>query len=153
MTSNIGSHFIQERIPENAKEIDPKILEQTREEVMDLLKKTIRPEFLNRVDEIIMFKPLTFDEVIQIVRLQFEHLAETLAANEIQLKYTEKAVEYIAKAGFDAQFGARPIKRAMQREILNVLSKKILAGDVDKDLIIVADATAEGIVFRNEPNK
>jgi len=153
MTSNIGSHLIQERIPENAKEIDPKILEQTREEVMDLLKKTIRPEFLNRVDEIIMFKPLTFDEVIQIVRLQFEHLAETLAANEIQLKYTEKAVEYIAKAGFDAQFGARPIKRAMQREILNVLSKKILAGDVDKDLIIVADATAEGIVFRNEPNK
>ncbi len=135
MTSNIGSHLIQERIPENAKEIDPKILEQTREEVMDLLKKTIRPEFLNRVDEIIMFKPLTFDEVIQIVRLQFEHLAETLAANEIQLKYTEKAVEYIAKAGFDAQFGARPIKRAMQREILNVLSKKILAGDVDKDLI------------------
>ncbi|HOE59939.1 MAG TPA: ATP-dependent chaperone ClpB, partial [Bacteroidales bacterium] len=120
MTSNIGSHLIQERIPENAKEIDPKILEQTREEVMDLLKKTIRPEFLNRVDEIIMFKPLTFDEVIQIVRLQFEHLAETLAANEIQLKYTEKAVEYIAKAGFDAQFGARPIKRAMQREILNV---------------------------------
>ena len=80
-------------------------------------------------------------------------MAETLSANEIQLKYTEKAVEYIAKAGFDAQFGARPIKRAMQREILNVLSKKILAGDVDKDLIIVADATAEGIVFRNEPNK
>ncbi|GAB6279055.1 MAG: ATP-dependent chaperone ClpB [Lentimicrobium sp.] len=150
MTSNIGSHLIQERIPENAKQIDPKVLEQTRDEVMDLLKKTIRPEFLNRVDEIIMFKPLTFDEVIQIVRLQFERLATTLAANEIQLKYTDKAVEYIAKAGFDAQFGARPIKRAMQREVLNVLSKKILAGDVDKDLTIVADANLEGIIFRNE---
>lgn len=150
MTSNIGSHLIQERIPENAKQIDPKVLEQTRDEVMDLLKKTIRPEFLNRVDEIIMFKPLTFDEVIQIVRLQFERLAETLAANEIQLKYTDKAVEYIAKAGFDAQFGARPIKRAMQREVLNVLSKKILAGDIDKDLTIVADANLEGIIFRNE---
>jgi ATP-dependent Clp protease ATP-binding subunit ClpB len=150
MTSNIGSHLIQERIPENAKQIDPKVLEQTRDEVMDLLKKTIRPEFLNRVDEIIMFKPLTFDEVIQIVRLQFERLATTLAANEILLKYTDKAVEYIAKAGFDAQFGARPIKRAMQREVLNVLSKKILAGDVDKDLIIVADANLEGIIFRNE---
>lgn len=150
MTSNIGSHLIQERIPENAKQIDPKVLEQTRDEVMDLLKKTIRPEFLNRVDEIIMFKPLTFNEVIQIVRLQFERLATTLAANEIQLKYTDKAVEYIAKAGFDAQFGARPIKRAMQREVLNVLSKKILAGDVDKDLTIVADANLEGIIFRNE---
>jgi len=150
MTSNIGSHLIQERIPENAKQIDPKVLEQTRDEVMDLLKKTIRPEFLNRVDEIIMFKPLTFDEVIQIVRLQFERLSTTLAANEIQLKYTDKAVEYIAKAGFDAQFGARPIKRAMQREVLNVLSKKILAGDVDKDLTIVADANLEGIIFRNE---
>ncbi|HQQ02428.1 MAG TPA: AAA family ATPase, partial [Bacteroidales bacterium] len=150
MTSNIGSHLIQERIPENAKQIDPKVLEQTRDEVMDLLKKTIRPEFLNRVDEIIMFKPLTFDEVIQIVRLQFERLATTLVANEIQLKYTDKAVEYIAKAGFDAQFGARPIKRAMQREVLNVLSKKILAGDVDKDLTIVADANLEGIIFRNE---
>lgn len=150
MTSNIGSHLIQERIPENAKQIDPMVLEQTRDEVMDLLKKTIRPEFLNRVDEIIMFKPLTFDEVIQIVRLQFERLAETLAANEIQLKYTDKAVEYITKAGFDAQFGARPIKRAMQREVLNVLSKKILADDVDKDLTIVADANLEGIIFRNE---
>ncbi len=150
MTSNIGSHLIQERIPENAKQIDPKVLEQTRDEVMDLLKNTIRPEFLNRVDEIIIFKPLTFDEVIQIVRLQFERLATTLAANEIQLKYTDKAVEYIAKAGFDAQFGARPIKRAMQREVLNVLSKKILAGDVDKDLTIVADANLEGIIFRNE---
>ncbi|MEW6135630.1 MAG: ATP-dependent chaperone ClpB [Bacteroidales bacterium] len=149
MTSNIGSHIIRERIPENAEYIDENVISQTRDEVFDLLKKTIRPEFLNRIDEIIMFRPLTWNEIKQIARIQFEKVAETLAKNDITLEFTDAAVEYIARAGFDAQFGARPIKRAMQREVLNVLSKMILAGSVDKDLIIVADANPGGITFRN----
>jgi ATP-dependent Clp protease ATP-binding subunit ClpB len=149
MTSNIGSHIIRERIPENAEYIDENVISQTRDEVFDLLKKTIRPEFLNRIDEIIMFRPLTWNEIKQIARIQFEKVAEALAKNDITLEFTDAAVEYIARAGFDAQFGARPIKRAMQREVLNVLSKMILAGSVDKDLIIVADANPGGITFRN----
>lgn len=149
MTSNIGSHIIRERIPENAEHIDEQLLARTRDEVFELLKKTIRPEFLNRIDEIIMFRPLTWNEVVQIARMQFERVAETLAKNDITLEFTDAAVEYIARAGFDAQFGARPIKRAMQREVLNVLSKMILAGNVDKDRTIVADATHEGIIFVN----
>lgn len=149
MTSNIGSHIIRERIPENAELIDEQLLARTRDEVFELLKKTIRPEFLNRIDEIIMFRPLTWNEVVQIARMQFERVAETLAKNDITLEFTEAAVEFIARAGFDAQFGARPIRRAMQREALNVLSKMILAGNVDKDRTIVADATPEGIIFIN----
>jgi ATP-dependent Clp protease ATP-binding subunit ClpB len=149
MTSNIGSHIIRERIPENADYIDENVISQTRDEVFDLLKKTIRPEFLNRIDEIIMFRPLTWNEIKQIARIQFEKVAETLAQNDITLEFTDAAVEYIARAGFDAQFGARPIKRAMQREVLNVLSKMILSGIVDKDLKIVADANAGGITFSN----
>ncbi|MGC8865969.1 MAG: ATP-dependent chaperone ClpB [Bacteroidales bacterium] len=149
MTSNIGSQIIRERIPEKAEQIDEQLIARTRDEVFELLKQTIRPEFLNRIDEIIMFRPLTWNEVVQIARIQFERVAETLAKNDITLEFTDAAVEFIARAGFDAQFGARPIKRAMQREVLNVLSKMILAGNVDKDRIIVADALNEGIVFIN----
>ena len=150
MTSNIGSHIIRERIPENAEHIDEQLIHQTRDEVFDLLKRSIRPEFLNRIDEIIMFRPLTWNQVVQIARMQFERVAQTLATNDITLEFTDAAVEYIARAGFDAQFGARPIKRAMQREVLNVLSKMILSGSVDKDRKILADANTQGIVFVNQ---
>ena len=149
MTSNIGSHIIQERFSKMTEENEEEVVEKTRQEVFELLKKTIRPEFLNRVDEIIMFKPLSKNEIRDIVKLQFELVKKMLEKNGIQLEITEKAIDQLAKIGYDPQFGARPLKRVMQRKVLNELSKMILAGKVEKDHKILIDVENDEFVFKN----
>ncbi len=152
MTSNLGSDIIQERfknLTEDSEERE-KVIERTKEELFELLKKKIRPEFLNRVDEIIMFKPLTKEEIKQIVRLQFNRIKKMLEKQNIDIEITEKAVEYIANEGFDPQFGARPIKRMIQKEVLNELAKAIIAGEVTSNDKITIDYDGEKIVFKQE---
>ncbi|MBN2638226.1 MAG: AAA family ATPase, partial [Bacteroidales bacterium] len=149
MTSNIGSHLIQENFSQMTEGNEETVVDQTRIEVMDLLKKTIRPEFLNRIDEIIMFKPLSRNEISGIVRLQFEHVKAMLKKNNIELQITDKAIKRISDLGYDPQFGARPLKRVMQREILNELSKMILAGKVDIAKPVRIDSDDERFIFEN----
>jgi ATP-dependent Clp protease ATP-binding subunit ClpB len=149
MTSNIGSHIIQERFAGLNEKNSEQVIEDTRFEVMDLLKKTIRPEFLNRIDEVIMFKPLSKAEINDIVKLLFETVRKTLAKNNISIKITDKALHLLAEMGYDPQFGARPLKRVIQRQVLNELSKMILAGNVSKDSEIEIDIENEHIIFRN----
>jgi ATP-dependent Clp protease ATP-binding subunit ClpB len=149
MTSNIGSQLIQEHFDGLTEKNREVVIEETKKEVFDLLKRTIRPEFLNRIDETIMFNPLTRSEIVQIVRLQLEMLSETLAKNDMSLHATDKAVEEIATMGFDPHFGARPLKRMVQRNILNELSKLILSGEVKKDSAITVDVKDGKFVFEN----
>jgi ATP-dependent Clp protease ATP-binding subunit ClpB len=151
MTSNLGSHLIQERFEKMTDANKDEILQETRDEVFNLLKMTIRPEFLNRIDDIIMFKPLTKEEIKEVVKLQFEHLHDLLAKNGIEIGITEKAVDWIAGKGFDPQFGARPVKRIIQRNILNELSKMILSGQVQRDQGITVDSKENRLVFTNQP--
>jgi ATP-dependent Clp protease ATP-binding subunit ClpB len=152
MTSNMGSHLIQENF-ENITEIDgdkyDKIMAKTKLEVFELLKKTIRPEFLNRIDETIMFTPLNREDVNKIVKIQFEHIAHQLSESDIHLSATPEAIEWLAQLGFDPQFGARPVKRVMQKKVLNELSKQILSGKISKDANIVLDVFEQEFVFRN----
>ena len=150
MTSNIGSHIIQENLEKVNDRNREEVLNKTREMVFELLKKSIRPEFLNRVDEIIMFKPLTIAEIRDIVLLQLRMVQKTLEKNEISLKFTDEAVDYFANLGFDPQFGARPIKRVIQKNMLNELSKMILDGKVDKNSEITIDARDGKLVFSNK---
>lgn len=150
MTSNIGSHIIQENLAGLTDQNQDEKIEKTKLEVMDLLKKTIRPEFLNRVDEIIMFKPLTRNETNDIVKLQFNGVKKMLQKNNIQINITEKAVNKIADIGYDPLFGARPLKRVIQREVLNQLSKMILSGKLIPDEKILIDVENGEFVFRNE---
>ncbi|MCX8019165.1 MAG: ATP-dependent chaperone ClpB [Chitinophagaceae bacterium] len=150
MTSNIGSHIIQEAFEKvNEKNVE-EITEKTKVEVMNLLRQTIRPEFLNRVDEIIMFRPLMKKEIREIVKIQLNHLKKILEESNIQLDYTDYLVDYLCEHGFDPQFGARPLKRLIQKEIVNSLSKKILAGEVDKTKPLLIDVFDNFVVFRNE---
>ena len=149
MTSNIGSHLIQENFSTINEANEEAVVEKTRQEVFELLKKTIRPEFLNRIDEIIMFKPLSKDEIHGIVRLQFELLKGMLKKNGIDLQISEKAVNLLANRGYDPQFGARPLKRVIQRDVLNELSKMILAGKVNNEQPIVIDVESGEFVFEN----
>ena len=148
MTSNIGSHIIQEKI-ERLKDIDT-AMKSAKVEVLDLLKQTVRPEFLNRIDDIIMFTPLSKTDIKQIVSLQLKGLTKMLAKQQITLDATEEAIDYIAKLGYDPQYGARPVKRVIQKEILNNLSKDILSGKVAVDSIILLDSFNDQMVFRNE---
>ncbi len=150
MTSNIGSHIIQEKLKRITEDNREEIINTTRMQVFDLLKKTIRPEFLNRIDEIIMFKPLTKEEIKNIVKLQFKHVKKMLTQNDIKISITDKAIKHIAELGYDPQFGARPIKRIIQRNILNELSKMILAGKVIKDSEINIDFKDNKLVFENK---
>jgi len=150
MTSNIGSHIIQENLEKVNDKNREEVINRTREMVFDLLKKTLRPEFLNRIDEIIMFKPLTIDEIRDVVRLQLRMVQQALEKNEIHLDFTDNAVDFIAKLGFDPQFGARPIKRVIQKNMLNELSKMILDGKVDKNSEIVADVRNGELIFSNQ---
>jgi len=150
MTSNIGSHLIQENLEKVTEKNREEVLNNTREQVFDLLKKTIRPEFLNRIDEIIMFQPLTEEEIRKVVELQLGIIREMLDKSGIRLTVTPKAVRLIATLGFDPQFGARPIKRVIQKNLLNELSKMILEGKVDKDSKIVVDEKGGKLLFRNE---
>ncbi len=150
MTSNIGSHIIQENLEKVNEENREEILNQTRRQVFDLLKKSIKPEFLNRIDEIIMFQSLTRAEVRRIVELQLKIIQKMLEKGSIKLTITKKAVDYIATIGFDPQFGARPIKRVIQKNLLNELSKMILEEKVDKNSVIVVDETNGKLVFTNK---
>jgi ATP-dependent Clp protease ATP-binding subunit ClpB len=149
MTSNIGSHIIRENLESVTDKNPDDVFERTREQVFDLLKKTIRPEFLNRIDEIIMFKPLTKDEINKVVEIQLGNVQKMLGKSNIQLRATKKAVQFIATQGFDPQFGARPIKRVIQKNLLNELSKMILEGNVNKDKEIVVDEKEGKLIFRN----
>jgi ATP-dependent Clp protease ATP-binding subunit ClpB len=149
MTSNMGSHLIQENFEDMTEENREEVLAKTKVQVFDLLKKTIRPEFLNRIDETIMFAPLTREDVHKIVELQFNGIAQMLAGNGITLTATPDAIEWLGELGFDPQFGARPVKRVMQKQVLNELSKQILAGKVHKDSAIVLDVFDKEFVFRN----
>jgi ATP-dependent Clp protease ATP-binding subunit ClpB len=150
MTSNIGSHLIQENLGKITSENREQILNQTKEQVFELLKKTIKPEFLNRIDEIIMFQPLTQEEIRKIVELQLQKVEKMLEKTNIKISATKKAIDFIAKVGFDPQFGARPIKRVIQKEILNELSKILLSEKVNKDTTIVVDEKNGQLIFKNK---
>ena len=149
MTSNMGSQLIRENFEKMTDANKNEIIEKTKNQVLDMLKANIRPEFLNRIDEIIMFTPLSKKEIQQIVELQINAVKRTLERNGIDLTITEKAIDLLADEGYDPEFGARPVKRVIQREILNRLSKDILAGNVDKDRSITIDASGEEFIFRN----
>ncbi|PIB23827.1 ATP-dependent chaperone ClpB [Maribacter sp. 4U21] len=148
MTSNMGSEIIQEKF-ENSKDIFS-ATESARIEVLGLLKKLIRPEFLNRIDDIVMFTPLNEDNIKDIVRLQLEALKKMLEKQQITLDATEDAIAYLSKKGFDPQYGARPVKRTLQKEVLNSLSKGLLSGDIKSDSIILLDSFDHSLVFRNQ---
>jgi ATP-dependent Clp protease ATP-binding subunit ClpB len=150
MTSNMGSNIIQDAFENVTEENREEVVERTKVEVMNLLKQTIRPEFLNRIDEVIMFQPLMRNEIRGIIEIQLEHLKQMVARNGIDLRFTDYLVEYLVENGFDPQFGARPLKRLIQKEIINPLSKRILAGDVDKDKTVLVDVFDGTVVFRNE---
>ncbi|WP_372744660.1 ATP-dependent chaperone ClpB [Lutibacter sp.] len=150
MTSNMGSQIIQERFEKMDMKNRDEITERTKLEVVTLLRQTIRPEFLNRIDEIVMFTPLNESEIKQIVKLQLNGLVKMLKAQDIQIEYTEDLVQALAIKGFDPQFGARPVKRVIQKEVLNELSKEILSGKVTASSHILLDAFDEKIVFRNK---
>jgi len=150
MTSNMGSQIIQanfENITETNKE---EVVEQTKLEVMDILRQAIRPEFLNRIDEVIMFQPLLKNEIRGIIRIQLENLSGMLLKNGISLTFTDYTLDYLAENGYDAQYGARPLKRLIQKVIVNPLSKKILAGEIDRQHPVLVDVFDNLVVFRNE---
>lgn len=151
MTSNMGSSYIQSQMEKLNGGNKAAIIEETKREVMNMLKKTIRPEFLNRIDETIMFLPLTEKEIKQIVNLQIGNVQKMLAENGVELKLTEAATDFLTKVGYDPEFGARPVKRAIQHYMLNDLSKKLLAQEVNrnKPIVVDADAKGDGLVFRN----
>ena len=152
MTSNMGSQLIQQRFEEWARKNEQereRIEEETKTEVLEMLKKTIRPEFLNRIDDIIMFHPLTAQQIAQIVQLQVASIGKLLAGQGVTLRVADSAVSLVAEAGFDPEFGARPVKRALQRLLLNDLSKALLAGTVDKEKPIVVEADGQQLRFRN----
>jgi ATP-dependent Clp protease ATP-binding subunit ClpB len=150
MTSNIGSHLIQDAF-ENVNEQNVEdVTDKAKVEVMNLLRQTIRPEFLNRVDEIIMFSPLMKKQIMGIVKIQLDGLKQLVATNGITLKYSEYLLEFLAEQGYDPQFGARPLKRLIQKQIINGLSKRILAGDIDKTKTVLVDVFDGVVVFRNE---
>ena len=149
MTSNMGSNLIRENFEKITRTNREEVIENTKNLVLAMLKQTIRPEFLNRIDEIVVFAPLKEHEIEQIVRLQLEGVGRLLAESGIQLEYTEEGLKSIAEAGFDPEFGARPVKRVIQRKVLNQLSKDLLAGTVDKTKPIVVDAIDETVFFRN----
>ena len=149
MTSNMGSSVIRENFEKITAENRTKVIEDTKQEVLEMLKENIRPEFLNRIDEIIMFTPLSQDEILDVVRLQIESVKKMLAADGITLQVTEQALKHLAKDGFDPQFGARPVKRVIHRQILNKLSKDILAQNVDKEKPIIIDVKDDELVFKN----
>ena len=150
MTSNLGSQLIREKTESLSASNREQVLEDTRKSVFELLKQVIKPEFLNRIDDLIMFTPLAEAEIAQIVRLQVEGVAKMLKHNGIDLQLTSKAIDLIASEGFDPQFGARPIKRAMQRLLLNELSNKIITRSIDKEKPIVVDAVEGKLVFDNK---
>ena len=150
MTSNMGSSIIQERFADIDEKNIEDVIEHTKEEVMLLLKQAMRPEFLNRIDDIIMFHPLLKKEIRSIIKIQLQHLIQQLAAQQINISFTDYAIDYLAERGFDPQYGARPLKRIIQKDIINELSKKIIAGAIDKSKLLLIDVFDHLIVFRND---
>jgi ATP-dependent Clp protease ATP-binding subunit ClpB len=148
MTSNLGSGIIQEKFETFASNTE-RALEAAKVDVLALLKQTVRPEFINRIDEIIMFTPLNSNDISKIVGLQLKEVSKMLAAQHITMDATPEAISFLAEKGFDVQFGARPIKRLIQKEVLNKLSKEILAGKIKIDSIILIDSFEDELVFRN----
>ncbi|CEN35941.1 ATP-dependent chaperone ClpB [Capnocytophaga cynodegmi] len=148
MTSNIGSHLIQESFEKHANDLE-KATEIAKDDVLQLLKQSVRPEFINRIDDIVMFTPLTRENIRSIVRLQLRSIIKMVARENILLDATDEAIDYLAEKGFDPQFGARPVKRTLQKEVLNRLSKEILSGNIHKDKTILLDAFDNQLVFRN----
>ena len=150
MTTNIGSSIIQENFEKLTDENYFAVVENTKEEVVALLKKTVRPEFINRIDEIIMFRPLSRQDIRKIVDIQVNQIIKRLLESGVSLDISDAARERLAKIGFDPQFGARPLKRVIQRELLNELSKQILAGSIHKDSVILIDIKNENeFIFEN----
>ena len=149
MTSNMGSHIIQESFEKITDKNKDAVLAKTKLEVYELLKKSIRPEFLNRIDEVIMFEPLTRDNVTEIVKIQFKQIQKHLLEQQVNIRITDEAVNWLAELGYDPQFGARPVKRVIQKQVLNELSKQILAGKINKEKEIILDAFDNVFVFRN----
>ncbi len=150
MTSNMGSAVIQENFENVTDSNKDEIVERTKDEVINLLRQTIRPEFLNRIDEIIMFQPLLKSEIRGIIKIQLDALHSLVHKNGIDLRFSDYAIDFLAENGYDPQFGARPLKRLIQKEIVNQLSKRILAGDVDKNVPVLVDVFDGVVVFRNE---
>ncbi len=149
MTSNLGSQYIQQQFEHLNDTNREEVIDKAKVAVMDMLKKTIRPEFLNRIDETIMFLPLTKEQIGDIVRLQLERVKDMLEPQGIELQWTDPAINYLSDVGYDPEFGARPVKRAIQRYVLNDLSKSLLAGTVNRDKPVIIDSFGEGLVFRN----
>jgi ATP-dependent Clp protease ATP-binding subunit ClpB len=149
MTSNIGSDIIQENFAKVTTENLLAVTETTRVEVIERLKKQVRPEFFNRIEEVIMFQPLMENQIREIVILQLDELKNLLSKNQIQISFTENAIDWLAKNGYEPQYGARPLKRLIQHELVNELSKGILADTITKDSSIEVDAVNGEIIFRN----
>ena len=149
MTSNMGSSLIRENFEKMTPETHDKVVDETKVQVLELLKKTIRPEFLNRIDDIIMFTPLNEEEIRKIVTVQLNSVKKMLAQNGIALEFTDAALAFISDKGFDPQFGARPVKRVIQKYVLNELSKELLGGKINKDRPITIDSDGSGLVFKN----
>ena len=149
MTSNIGSHIIQEKFSDPKADLEA-ITALAKIEVLALLKQSVRPEFLNRIDDVIMFTPLNKSDILKIVKLQINLLKKMIGKQEITLDATDEAFTYLAKKGYQPEFGARPVKRVIQKEVLNTLSKEILSGKITTDSIILLDAFDDTLVFRNQ---
>ena len=149
MTSNLGSQLIRENCENLTDKNREEVLENTKNEVFELLKQTIRPEFLNRIDDIIMFTPLNEEEIRQIVSLQLDNVKKMLSQNGVALSFTDAALDFITEKGYDPQFGARPVKRVIQRYVLNELSKALLAGKIDKNHAISIDSDHNELIFKN----
>ena len=151
MTSNMGSLIIQENFAElkDGQDIET-LIEATKEQVMEILRQTLRPEFLNRIDDVIMFHPLMRKEIKGIIRIQLENLKKQLATQGIDLQFTDYALDYLVQRGFDPQYGARPLKRLIQKDIINMLSKKIIGGEIDKAKPVLIDVFDGVVVMRNE---
>jgi ATP-dependent Clp protease ATP-binding subunit ClpB len=150
MTSNVGSHIIQERMEEMTEYNNEQVWERCKMEVLELLKKSMRPEFLNRIDEIIMFHPLTREHIKDILKIQLDGIKAMLKKQEIELEVTEYALDYLAGKGYEPTYGARPLKRVLQRELVNELAKRILSGEVQGNGQVMADCFGEGLIFRNQ---
>jgi len=150
MTSNIGSHLIQDRFDEMNERNHAKIEEQTRSDLFDLLRKTISPEFLNRIDEVIMFTPLTRKDVRNIVKMQFNLILQRIPNNQFTLEMSEEAIDWLAAVGYDPTHGARPVKRMLQKYLLNDLSREILSGRMEGREKVKVDVENDEIAFRYE---
>jgi len=148
MTSNLGSEMIRDRMEEWDNKMSEEEHEKLRREIFNLLRKSLRPEFLNRVDEIVMFRPLAFDQIREIVEIQIRMVNKILQANNIEMKVTDEAINWLAEKGFDPQSGARPVKRLIQKDIVNELSKEIIAGRIHKDSVVTISVKGGRLVFK-----